>query len=115
MLPWASRFNCLKTASRLFSPALSVAGAVEPWSFAAKTSVTVILSSYSLRMDTYEEPWLLKLATVQREVEPVVGARYDETQQLTLQGENLPLIDQAGATPTKKADREVGEDQKAHW
>ena len=52
------------------------------------------------------------------DVEPVPGAAYDETTQMTqLQEPNMALIDSDYAGQTKKADREVGEDQKriASW
>lgn len=73
--------------------------------------------AYGCRMssdDNSARPWLLDLATPQRgDVEPVPGAAYDETSQMTrLQEPDLALIDTAYAGQTKKADRESGEDQK---
>jgi hypothetical protein len=65
-------------------------------------------------MSKHEQPWLVDLAMVQHE-QPLSTARYDDTEQLTLQEPNIRLIDAGGNAPTKKADREVGEDQKAHW
>jgi hypothetical protein len=61
-----------------------------------------------------EDPWLQDLATAQRE-QPASGVWYDEGQQLSLQEPDLRAIDGSGNAPTKKADRETGEDQKAHW
>ena len=59
-------------------------------------------------------PWLLDLATIQRgDVPTVDGAAYDESRQMTtLQEPDIPVIDAGLPAPTKKADREVGEDQK---
>ncbi|HEX8205598.1 MAG TPA: hypothetical protein VF587_06020 [Solirubrobacteraceae bacterium] len=64
--------------------------------------------------DHSERPWLLDLATPQRgDVEAIDGAAYDETTQMTrLQEPDMALIDTNYAGHTKKADREVGEDQK---
>jgi hypothetical protein len=64
--------------------------------------------------DHIERPWLLDLATPQRgSVAPIDGATYDETTQMTrLQEPDMALIDTNYAGQTKKADREVGEDQK---
>jgi hypothetical protein len=59
-------------------------------------------------------PWLLELGTPQRGEMPMVdGAAYDEGRQMTVLREpNIPVIDAGMSVPTKKADREVGEDQK---
>lgn len=61
-----------------------------------------------------ERPWLMDLATPQRGgTESAPGAAYDETTQMTrLQEPDMALIDTDYAGQTKKADREVGEDQK---
>jgi hypothetical protein len=61
-----------------------------------------------------ERPWLVDLATPQRGTgEPITGARYDETEQMTYLTEpHVAVIDTDHTTNTKKADREVGEDQK---
>jgi hypothetical protein len=67
-------------------------------------------------MDRSTRPWLLDLATEQRGGAPSFeGIRYDDEQQLSLQEPDMRLIDITGGAPTKKADRETGEDQKAHW
>lgn len=65
--------------------------------------------------DHTDRPWLLDLATPQRgNAEPLPGAAYDEASQMThLQEPKMALIDTDHRTVTKKADREVGEDQKA--
>jgi hypothetical protein len=64
--------------------------------------------------DDDERPWLLDLGTEQRGAEPIMdGAVYDEDRQLTiLQEPGVPIIDTGQSAPTKKADREAGEDQK---
>ena len=61
-----------------------------------------------------DRPWLLDLATPQRgSADAVDGAAYDDTRQMTyLQEPNVPVIGSGRSAPTKKADREVGEDQK---
>jgi hypothetical protein len=61
-----------------------------------------------------DRPWLLDLATPQRGHVPTIdGAMYDDARQMTvLQEPNIPVIDAGLSAPTKKADREVGEDQK---
>jgi hypothetical protein len=60
-------------------------------------------------------PWLLELGTQQRGAPPVIdGAAYDDDRQMTvLRASNVPVIHAGTSPPTKKADREVGEDQKA--
>jgi hypothetical protein len=65
-------------------------------------------------MSDNEQPWLLDLGTEQLE-SPAAANHYDEEQQLTLQEPDVRVIDVGGDAKTKKADREVGEDQKAHW
>jgi hypothetical protein len=64
--------------------------------------------------DNADRPWLLDLATPQRgSADAVDGAAYDDARQMTyLQEPNVPVIDSGHSAPTKKADREVGEDQK---
>lgn len=61
-----------------------------------------------------ERPWMLDLATTQRGDRPSLsGAQYDEATQMTyLQEPHVAVIDTDHKTVTKKADREVGEDQK---
>lgn len=64
-----------------------------------------------------ERPWLLDLATEQRG-EPTIpeAAAYDDERQMTmLQEPHIPVIDSKHPPVTKKADREVGEDEKAAW
>jgi hypothetical protein len=65
-------------------------------------------------MSDNRHPWLVDLASLQQESPPQRGW-YDDDQQLTLREPDLRFIDAGGDAPTKKADREVGEDQKAHW
>ncbi|MGO9956229.1 MAG: hypothetical protein ACLP50_09665 [Solirubrobacteraceae bacterium] len=62
-----------------------------------------------------EAPWLLDLATTQGDSGPHPGQPvYDERRQMTYMQEPPyePAIDSSLAGPTKKADRETGEDQK---
>jgi hypothetical protein len=62
-----------------------------------------------------QRPWLLDLATTQRDSGPHPGLPlYDEHRQMTyMQTPRYePAIDSSLAGPTKKADRETGEDQK---
>lgn len=67
-------------------------------------------------MDEKTRPWLLDLATQQVGGAPSFGdVRYDDVQQVSLQGQDARVIDVSGGAQTKKADRETGEDQKAHW
>jgi hypothetical protein len=64
--------------------------------------------------DQTERPWLMELASAQRgNVAQVPAAAYDKATQMTqLQESGVALIDTDHLTVTKKADREVGEDQK---
>ncbi|MDA0161337.1 hypothetical protein OM076_13750 [Solirubrobacter ginsenosidimutans] len=59
-------------------------------------------------------PWLLDLATEQRGArEPLQGVTYDDGAQMTYLAEPyIAVIDTDQRSQTKKADREVGEDQK---
>jgi hypothetical protein len=67
-------------------------------------------------MDRTIRPWLVDLATEQRGGAPSFeGIRYDDERQLSLHPSGTRLIEVSGGAPTKKADRETGEDQKAHW
>lgn len=60
-------------------------------------------------------PWLVDLATVQRDTGPHPGRPiYDDERQMTYVREPAyePAIDSSDSLSTKKADRETGEDQK---
>ena len=62
-----------------------------------------------------ETPWLIDLATAQRDPGPHPGRPiYDDERQMTFLREPVyePAIDSASGISTKKADRETGEDQK---
>jgi hypothetical protein len=61
-----------------------------------------------------DRPWLLDLATEQRGGSPTLSdAVYDDGSQMSyLQEPFVPVIDTDHKTVTKKADVEVGEDQK---
>ncbi len=67
--------------------------------------------------EDFSTPWLLDLASTQRDTGPDPGNPvYDDEQQMTFLQEPhyTPAIESDGPVATKKADRETGEDQKGY-
>jgi hypothetical protein len=79
-----------------------------------RQGIRTLAYSGDMSAQDHDRPWLLDLATPQRgSAPPVLGAVYDEASQMThLQEPFVPVIDTSSGPQTKKADREVGEDQK---